>query len=540
MLAAGAVVSVVPTDLGGGLTAFDIYIDDPDNVNLSYFVTNFQFNGPINQVQFNGVLDVNDNALATTLDGLGGYSKITDSYFFTPWTNNLAGTGIVQTGGSYQITAGTGGGSQYDFIQLARIVASGNVTYSGLIAHNSVQVSVSGTLSVNAPPTAGITGPSSVARDATETYTLTASDSPADLAAGFTFDIDWGDGSPIQQVTGLSGTQVTHTFSTVGQRTVSVTATDQHNATGGAATTGVTVSAVQLLPNSQNGLLTDLVWFGTSGADAVSFQQLSPTSIQVTTTLENGLATNFVEIFSGLNAITGIVRGVGLGGDDTLDASAITTKDVGLDGGTGNNTIYGGGGNDILIGGANFGAQVNGPEGQQGNNIVVGGAGNDTIYGNSINGAEGKGGNNILLGGAGNDTIYGNWTDGGEGGGRNILVGGDNNDSLFDYTQTDGAEGKGSILIDGNTNSPLTVPDLVTIMSEWSSNNSYGTRVNNILNGGGNNGAVTLQPGSNVTTDAAVDQLWGSTGGTGLNWFWYSLALDTVNRDKVGETLTTL
>ena len=535
MLAAGAVLSVVPTDLGGGLTAFDIYIDDPDNVNLSYFVTNFQFNGPINQVKFNGTLDVNDQALANTLNGQGGYSKTTDSYFFTPWTNNLAGTGIVQTGTSYQITAGTGGGSQYDFIQLAHIVASANVTYSGLIAHNAVQVSVSGTLSVNAPPSAGISGPSSVARNATATYTLTASDSPADLAAGFAFDIDWGDGSLIQQVTGLSGTQVTHTFSTVGLRTVSVTATDQHNATGGAATTGVTVSAVQLQPNAQNGLLTDLVWFGTSGADNVSFEQLGPTSVRVTTTLENGLATSFVETFTG---ITGIVRAVGLGGDDTLDASAMTTKDVGLDGGTGNNTLYGGGGNDALIGGANFGAKVNGPEGQQGNNIIVGGAGNDTIYGNSINGAEGKGGNNILLGGSGTDTIYGNWTNGGEGGGRNILVGGGNGDTLYDYRVADGAEGKGSILIAGNTS--LGVVDLGAIMSEWSSTNPYGTRVNNILNGGGFNGAVTLQPSSNVTTDAAVNQLWGSTGGTGLNWFWYSLALDTVNRAKAGETHTTL
>jgi Ca2+-binding RTX toxin-like protein len=283
-----------------------------------------------------------------------------------------------------------------------------------------------------------------------------------------------------------------------------------------------------------------LVWFGTSGADNVTFQQDGLTNtIFVTTTLENGLGTSFVETFTG---ITGIVRGVGLGGDDTLDASAITTKDVGLDGGTGNNTLYGGGGNDTLIGGANFGAKVNGPEGQQGSNVIVGGAGNDTIYGNSINGAEGKGGNNILLGGTGNDTIYGNWTDGGEGGGRNIIVGGANNDSLFDYTQTDGAEGKGSILIDGTINAtvPQTLADLQAIMNEWASTNSYGTRVNNILNGGGFNGAVTLQPGGNVTTDAAIDQLWGATGGTGLNWFWYSLALDTVNRAKAGETHTTL
>ena len=172
--------------------------------------------------------------------------------------------------------------------------------------------------------------------------------------------------------------------------------------------------------------------------------------------------------------------------------------------------------------------------------IVVGGAGDDTIYGNAINGAEGKGGNNILLGDDGNDTIYGNWTNGGEGGGRNIIVGGEDSDSLFDYTQTDGAEGKGSILIDGKTNASLTLPDLASIMSEWSSTHSYETRVTNILNGGGLNGAVKLQPGSNVTTDAAVDQLWGSTGGTGLNWFWYVLAVDSINRAKVGETHTLL
>jgi hypothetical protein len=282
-----------------------------------------------------------------------------------------------------------------------------------------------------------------------------------------------------------------------------------------------------------------LVWYGTAGDDRVTFEQISPIWFRVTTTLENGLATNFVEDFTG-NVITGIIRGVGLGGNDTLDAAAINTKDVALDGGIGNNTLYGGGGNDTLIGGGNYAPKNNGPEGQQGSNIIVGGAGNDTIYGNAINGAEGKGGNNILLGGAGNDTIYGNWTDGGEGGGRNIIVGGDNSDTLYDYTQTDGAEGKGSILIDGKTNVSVTVSDLQAIMSEWASTSTYTTRVNNILNGGGFTGGVALQPGGNVTTDTSLDQLWGTTGGAGLNWFWYSAALDTVNRSKAGETLTTL
>jgi hypothetical protein len=56
-----------------------------------------------------------------------------------------------------------------------------------------------------------------------------------------------------------------------------------------------------------------------------------------------------------------------------------------------------------------------------------------------------------------------------------------------------------------------------------------------------NNGGVFLQAGSAVTADSgAADDLWGSTGGTGLNWFWYVLAVDSVNRAKVGETQTLL
>ena len=140
------------------------------------------------------------------------------------------------------------------------------------------------------------------------------------------------------------------------------------------------------------------------------------------------------------------------------------------------------------------------------------------------------------MGGAGNDTIYGNWTDGGEGSGRNIIVGGADSDTLYDYKIADGAEGKGSILIAGN--SALGIANLQAIMSEWSSTDSYALRVNRILNGGGFNGSTTLQPGVNVTDDAAINHLWGSTGGSGFNWFLYTLAVDEINRAKVGETHT--
>ncbi|MGD9647322.1 MAG: PKD domain-containing protein [Pirellulales bacterium] len=384
---------------------------------------------------------------------------------------------------------------------------------------------------INAAPTAGVAGPGSLARDASGNFTLTATDSATpDQAAGFTFTIDWnGDGSDIQIVNGASGLVVAHTFTTVGARTVKVTATDKDGGVSSQATLAVSVSAVQVDING------NLVWTGTAGADHVQFEQLDATTIQVTTTLDNGLAVNFVETISG---VTGIVDAQGLAGDDTLDASLLTTTAATLDGGIGNNTLYGGGANDILIGGGNYGPVADGPEGQQGNNIVVGGAGDDTIYGNSINGGEGKGGNNILLGGTGNDTIYGNWTDGGEGGGFNIIVGGADDDTLYDYKMSDGAEGKGSIMIAGDTS--LGVADLNLVMAEWASGHTYAARVANILGPGAAsrlNGNAYLQPGTTVSSDAAVNQLWGATAG-GLNWYWYAIATDAVNRSQAGETHT--
>src|SRR5262245_25500359 len=64
---------------------------------------------------------------------------------------------------------------------------------------------------MNVPPTATPTGPTVSVPGLPATFTLGATDaSPIDQAAEFTFDINWGDGSPAQTVTGLAGTKVTH------------------------------------------------------------------------------------------------------------------------------------------------------------------------------------------------------------------------------------------------------------------------------------------------------------------------------------------
>jgi hypothetical protein len=59
---------------------------------------------------------------------------------------------------------------------------------------------------------------------------LTADDSPADEAAGFTFQIDWGDGTSqnIAPTQGNgAGTAVEHVYTETGTYTVTMTATDQ-------------------------------------------------------------------------------------------------------------------------------------------------------------------------------------------------------------------------------------------------------------------------------------------------------------------------
>ena len=501
-------------------------------------------------------------------DGFGGLATATTTLSITaiPPTAGAGGPYTIAEGQSL-VLAGTGsdpGGGPLDFTwdlngdsifgdatgatptltwaQLALLnitdgLSSYLITLQVTDTVDGTSTTAATTLTVNnAAPTAGISGPASLARNASGNFTLTATDpAAADQSAGFTWTIDWyGDGSDIQVVNGLSGLVVAHTFTSVGARTIKVTATDNDGGVSSQSTHPVSISAVTT-PLGGN-----LVWTGSAGNDQVQFEQLDATTIRVTTTLDNGVATNFVETFSN---ITGVVDGKGLAGDDTLDASLLTTMSAHLNGGIGNNTVYGGGAGDILVGGGSVGAKVNGPEGQQGNNVVVGGAGDDMIYGNAVNGAEGKGGSNILLGGAGNDTIYGNWTDGGEGGGRNIIVGGADADTLYDYKIADGAEGKGSILVADELDESLGLPQLQQIMAEWSSTHTYTDRVNNILgpgSGGRLNGNSYLQPGTTVTSDAAVDQLWGSAGGTAFDWFLYSLAVDEINRTKVGEMHTTV
>ena len=99
---------------------------------------------------------------------------------------------------------------------------------------------------VNVAPVASVTSvPSGVMPGVPASMGFSADDaSAADDAAGFTFAINWGDGTPVQSVTGGASVTALHVWSTNGTFTVSVTATDKDGATSAAATATVTVGPV--------------------------------------------------------------------------------------------------------------------------------------------------------------------------------------------------------------------------------------------------------------------------------------------------------
>lgn len=105
------------------------------------------------------------------------------------------------------------------------------------------------------------------------------------------------------------------------------------------------------------------------------------------------------------------IRIFGYAGDDYLYVDPRVPIPLLIDGGDGNDRIYGGAAADHLLGGAGDDTLV----GADGDDRLEGGDGDDVISGNN--------GNDSLLGGAGMDTIYGGW-------GSDFLDGGDDLDAL--------------------------------------------------------------------------------------------------------------
>ncbi|HEX9994324.1 MAG TPA: Ig-like domain repeat protein [Acidimicrobiales bacterium] len=226
----------------------------------------------------------------------------------------------------------------------------------------------------NQAPTAGITGGGTAIAGQSFSLTFTADDpSPTDQAAGFSYTIDWDDGSAQEVVSGSGSEARSHTYTTFGTFNVTVTATDKDGGTSEQENLFVSVAGAEL-GTDPCGAGQALVVHGTGGND----------NIQVATA-SGGLRVSIGGVNAGVFSPTGqLIVLAGAGNDTVAVGSNVTTP----------RTVYGGEGNDVVTGG-------------KGNGALVGGDGDDLLQVGV--------GRNLLIGGDGLDTLRG-------GDGEDILV----------------------------------------------------------------------------------------------------------------------
>jgi Ca2+-binding RTX toxin-like protein len=120
-------------------------------------------------------------------------------------------------------------------------------------------------------------------------------------------------------------------------------------------------------------------------------------------------------------------------GDEGVDRLIGRNGDDYLDGGDGKDRLYGDEGNDILIGGSGEDLLVGG----KGNDILDGGSEDDKLYGDDGNDElKGMAGNDLLIGGLGKDTLRG-------GSGNDNLLGLEDDDFLYGDEGNDLLDGYG-------------------------------------------------------------------------------------------------
>ena len=221
----------------------------------------------------------------------------------------------------------------------------------------------------NIAPTASLSGPNDGyqgVRCQTRTYVLSASDPAApDEAAGFTYTVDWGDGSALETFNGPSGTQAGHAFEATGTYLIRVIATDKDGGVSAEVTQSAAILATevqgarlavggtgtddQLLvaPSGTNAALTlngtvlgtmalpaeGLQFYAGPGNDRVILNGTS--SADLMTITQDSLSRGAIRV-SGESVETRQVNG--LGGNDTISMLSGTAV---IDGGTGTDRLTG-------------------------------------------------------------------------------------------------------------------------------------------------------------------------------------------------------
>ena len=341
--------------------------------------------------------------------------------------------------------------------------------------------------------------------------------------------INWGDGTTSTGTvtetigTGIGTVSGSHVYATGGFFTITVTLKDDDTSISQLQTIatvgGIGVRNGQLQIIGTNGRdIVEVTLVSSNGGSHCGSNGGSSSKLSVKTQFNLSCRGGAKTYTFDASTITSI-RILGCGCDDDLKVSSNIKIPTTIDGGAGNDRIWGGGGNDTIVdlSGNN---QIWGGNGNDvittgsGNDNIDAGAGNDIVYAGAGNDCVlGGDGNDIIVGGAGNDTI-----DGGKG--RDFLIGGTGADNIKGGDDDD-------ILIAGYTSYDSNQAALSALFKEWTGCGSYSSRVNNIRTGGGLTGGFKLIGDHGATqtvfNDNDVDRL---DGNCGLDVFWANLVAD--------------
>lgn len=396
-----------------------------------------------------------------------------------------------------------------------RVVArrtSDGALFTSDVSFTSVQI-------VNVAPTVSIvSGDTTLAATGQPvTFVFSASDpAPADQAAQFTYEVNWGDGTTQQLVGPATNATFTYYYSTAGNFQVSVKAIDKDGGASSAVNFGSTIEVF-----SHRVINGDLIIGGTTNNEDIIVILHPDGYFKVQRTGQGEVRVN-------TSLVTGkIIVYAGPGNDDILLPLANTRDTIvycgpGRDsafGTNGKDTFYGENGRDLLYGRANDdmlygGADQDNLNGDRGSDTLYGGDGPDTLRGGSDPASVDL---DVLFGGGGRDTLYDDQgldaLSGGEGDdrvigllGRTLAIGGPGRDAVYAGPENPNASGAhGGVVIGDTTIYDNNAAALRAILAEWASASSFNDRVNHLLGAaGGLNGATFLRKNIEVLDDGGA------------------------------------
>ena len=167
------------------------------------------------------------------------------------------------------------------------------------------------------------------------------------------------------QSMGICSNSITHSYSTAGTYTVTLTLTNNTTNAKTVFTRTIVVQPYGIIPDPTDATQTDFVVYGTNGNDTILISQGAVAgSVQVAM---NG---KILTTIAGVKYFTPTWRVIayGMAGNDTITVNSNVTKTCILFGGNDNDSLTGGGGKSILVGG--YGADT--IRGGTGANILVG------------------------------------------------------------------------------------------------------------------------------------------------------------------------